>query len=93
MDFKLSGGYESRVNVEVKLSSNRRLVHGFKTQLPLYDKAESARHSFLLIVRVDDNLSRIEEVKRLRDEWVNGGKQVPELIIIDGRPRPSASRA
>lgn len=92
VDFKISGGYESRVNVEIKLSSNPHLVDGFTTQLPLYNKAEKAKHSFLLAVRVDDNLHRINEVQRVRQEWLETGKRAPELIIIDGRQRPSASK-
>jgi hypothetical protein len=32
VDFKVAGGYRSRVLAEIKLSSNPKLVHGFETQ-------------------------------------------------------------
>ena len=44
VDFKISFGYSSRVLIEIKLSSNKRLVHGFSAQLEEYEKAERSQH-------------------------------------------------
>jgi len=44
MDFKISQGFNDKINVEIKLSTNR-LLHGFQTQLPIYDKAEKTNKS------------------------------------------------
>lgn len=93
MDFKLSHGLDAKVNVEVKLSSNQRLVHGFETQLPLYDRAEKAGSSFMLIVRVDSSTARIERVQKLASAARQEGKRVPAILVIDGRRTPPASKA
>ena len=39
VDFKLSQGFDSKLVVEVKLSTNGRLVHGYEKQLEIYKKA------------------------------------------------------
>ncbi len=43
VDFKLSTGFDSRVLVEVKLSSNGKLVAGYQKQLESYKAAEETR--------------------------------------------------
>ncbi|MCY0856451.1 hypothetical protein [Cupriavidus sp. D39] len=40
VDFKVSRGFEGKVLVEIKLTSNSQLVHGFERQLPIYQQAE-----------------------------------------------------
>jgi hypothetical protein len=93
VDFKMSKGYSSRVNVEVKLSSNSRLVHGFTTQLPIYDAAEKSIHSILLVIRVNESLTAINTILDLRNAALKDGKRVPDIVIIDGRKQASASKA
>jgi hypothetical protein len=43
VDFKLSKGQRQKVVVELKLTSNKRLIHGIKTQLPEYLKGREWR--------------------------------------------------
>lgn len=93
VDFKISAGYKDRLTVEIKLSSNANLVHGFAEQLPLYNGAEQARHSFFVIIRVDENVTRINAVQALRTTWLAKGLRVPDVVVIDGRPQLPASRA
>jgi hypothetical protein len=93
VDFKMSAGYTSRVNVEMKRSSHKRLVHGFEVQLPIYDAAEKSCYSFFVIVRDDDSLEKIHRVQELHDEAVRDKRRVPEVIVVDARPRDSASKA
>jgi hypothetical protein len=59
VDFKISSGYQYRVVVEMKLSSNSNLVHGFEVQLPQYQKAEKALHSVYLVVKNGNHDARI----------------------------------
>jgi len=92
VDFKMSAGYTSRVLVEMKRSSHKRLVHGYQAQLPIYEAAEKSQYSFFVIVRDDDNLTRIHEVQALSDAAVKAGRRAPEIIIVDARPRDSASK-
>ncbi|MCL4416599.1 MAG: hypothetical protein M1365_07900, partial [Actinobacteria bacterium] len=43
VDFKVSKGYEGRILVEIKLSSNGKLIAGYKKQLPAYEASESTK--------------------------------------------------
>ena len=92
VDFKLSTGYKGRMLVEVKKSNNPYLIHGFKTQLPAYEKSEATEESVYLIMRVTEGESTIKSVLALRKEQVKAGKKVPEVVVIDARRMPSASK-
>lgn len=91
VDFKVSFGLKSKVLVEVKLTSNNQLLHGYEKQLPIYQRAEQAPIGFYLVIdnggatkgRLDtfwDTVSRTE---------ANG----PRVIWVDGIIRESASKA
>jgi hypothetical protein len=92
VDFKLSKGAQSKVNVEVKYSTNRKLVHGYTKQLPQYDLAEGALHSFYLIIRTGSSEAGIKRIKKLERKAREAGKRAPEVFVVDGRPSPSASK-
>lgn len=92
VDFKLSRGYNARVLVEIKLSSNTKLIQGFKKQLPAYQDSESTKRSIYVVLRVTRQDNQIKELLKLRDELVKSGQTVPEIIVIDARLTPSASR-
>jgi hypothetical protein len=92
VDFKLSRGYKGRILVEVKKSNNPDLIHGFETQLPAYEKSEATDESIYLIMRVAQGDSGIQSVLALRERQVKAGKKVPQVIVIDARKAPSASK-
>ena len=92
VDFKFSRGYQFRVLAEIKLSSNQQVVHGFRKQLPTYEKSEKTNRSAYVVIRVDETKSRMQKVQRLYDKALADGKKVPELFIIDGRRKPTASK-
>src|SRR6266851_1057913 len=52
VDFKFASGYNARVLVELKLSSNTKLVHGFTTQLDAYKGAEQTTRATYLVIDV-----------------------------------------
>ena len=93
LDFKFSSGAHKKVIVEIKLSSNKQLVHGLTTQLPIYMETEKAQDGILMIVRMspkDDKLiERVIEEHNSIPECITK----PKLLVIDGVPRPSASKA
>jgi hypothetical protein len=93
VDFKVSKGYNSRVAVEVKYSSNKRLAHGYETQLPIYNDAEKTFHSIYLVLQTTSSVSGIERIKALRAEAVADKRRAPEIIVIDATDQPSASHA
>jgi hypothetical protein len=92
VDFKVSGGYRSRVVVETKLNTNRRLVHGFEKQLEEYQKAEKTRHSVYIVIDVGGPANRIDTLKRTIEDAKKDDKRVPEVIFVDGKPKASASK-
>lgn len=92
VDFKLSKGYQARVLVEIKLSSNPHLVRGFTDQLPAYEKSENTEESVLVILRVTESDASVKEVLKIRDRAVKEGKKVPRIVVIDARPTKSASK-
>lgn len=87
IDFKYSKGYKDRVIVEVKLTSNRQLIHGMKTQIMEYAKAEKTNQLVYLVI---DDLKDKEKIKKLYDEY-NKMDNKPELIVVDTEIKKSAS--
>jgi hypothetical protein len=53
VDFKLSHGFETKVVVELKLSTNGRLVHGYEKQLEIYKQADDTDEGILLLEAVE----------------------------------------
>lgn len=92
VDFKFSRGARAKVTVEVKLSSNRNLVHGFEEQLPAYNRAENTDMSILLVVINGDHSNRLATLRTAEDAARRVSERVPQVIVIDGRPRESASK-
>lgn len=92
LDFKLSKGYEAKVNVELKYSSNPNLIKGFEKQLPTYNKAEKTNTSIYLIIQTKRTRKNIDAVVKLADKMKQNKQQAPEIFIIDGRRQISASK-
>jgi hypothetical protein len=92
VDFKFSRGYREKVTVEVKLSSNPRLINGYMTQLPAYDSAERSIASFYLLIQVTESDVGIRALEKIYRNRRDEGKPWPKLIRVDGRIEPSASR-
>jgi hypothetical protein len=92
VDFKLSAGYNARILVEVKKSINADLLHGFETQLPAYEQSEATQESIYLIMRVSEGESAMKDVLALREKKMEEGKKVPDVVVIDARKKPSASK-
>jgi hypothetical protein len=90
VDFKFSRGYQIRVLVEVKLTTNQRLCHGLETQLRIYEKAERTRNSIYLVI---DTGGPPERIDRFRELVRQLGPQAPQVIWVDGLPKESASKA
>lgn len=90
VDFKFSSGYKSRVLIEVKLSKNNP-VKGYEKQLAIYQKAEKTDTAIFMVIIVSEDTSEVERLEKLVKR-LKADKQIcPELVVIDGRIRPSAS--
>jgi len=92
VDFKFSSGYNARVLVEIKLSSNRKLLHGFQKQLPAYQASENTKRSVYIVIKVTKSEKQIKRLLKVKEQEIKNGKKVPEVIVIDGYIKPSASK-
>jgi len=92
VDFKLSRGAKEKVIVEIKLTSNNRLRHGFTEQVPIYMRQEKTRKAIYLIV---DNgfpkaLSTFRDIYNAQE---NDVREKIICIIVDATRPKSASTA
>lgn len=91
VDFKISSGYNARVNVEIKYTSNN-IRTGYEKQLPTYNDAERTRYSIFLIIRTTESSNALDELIKFRKDQVAAGKRAPDIFVVDGRILPSASK-
>ncbi len=91
VDFKMSSGFNGRVLVELKLTSNSQLIHGFDKQLPIYQKAERATRGIYLVI--DNGGASDDRMAAFRQHVFDAGANAPMVMIVDGIIRPSASKA
>ncbi len=92
VDFKLSHGFDSKIVVEVKLSTNIRLVHGYKKQLEIYKRANDTDEGILLLVDVGRMGNKYTEIQRVRREFLEKHGKASEIWHVDGTQKESASR-
>lgn len=90
LDFKISKGRDKTVS-EVKLSSNSQYLHGLKVQIREYAIAEETNQMVYVLVDLG-HPRRVKQVQRFNDKQRDEGVIVPKLIIIDSRPKESASK-
>lgn len=89
VDMKISVGSDKSL-CEVKLSSNGQYLHGYETQVEEYGKAECTEKLFYVLVDTG-NSGRVKKLTNIHEDNVKQGKKCPELIIVDAKPRKSAS--
>lgn len=92
VDFKVSQGGESKIIVELKKSTNSKLVDAFDSQLGAYTEAEKPHASHYVVVDV----GRLTDEKRRRlnqmhTDGVRRNGVAPRLWFVDATPRESAS--
>ena len=92
VDFKVSGGYHSRVIVEIKLSSNPKLVRGFERQIGEYSKAEKAHKAIYAVIDVGKSGKWRERLAKAANNAKRTVQSVPDIFDIDGRLKKSASK-
>ncbi|ECR6927606.1 hypothetical protein F2A93_22820, partial [Salmonella enterica] len=92
VDFKLSQGFEQKVLVEVKLSSNGKLLHGYEKQLEIYKKGDDTERAFFVIVDIGYIGDKYQKVQQARIAAEKEGKKVSKIIHIDAQQKDSASK-
>ncbi|MEF1192101.1 hypothetical protein QTO04_22925, partial [Vibrio parahaemolyticus] len=91
-DFKLSQGFDSKVVVEIKLSTNPNVVHGYEKQLEIYKKADDTERGYFLLIDVGNLGKKYATVQRLRDEAIQDGRSASKIVYVDGNQKESASK-
>ena len=92
IDFQFSRGYRSRVILEVKLSSNGKLVAAYTTQLGAYKDAQQTTRAIYLVIDVGGMGKKDDALVAARNAAAARGDPVSELEFVDARPRPPASK-
>lgn len=92
VDFKLSVGARAKVLVELKLSTNPQVVHGYRTQLEIYKSADATQYAIYVLVDVGGLGEKLQKLQDLRNEAIQQGGMASEIVYIDGRKKLSASR-
>lgn len=93
VDFKVSKGYKNRVVVETKLSVNKRLMHGITTQVAEYQKAEKNSRAVYIVIDVGGSRNQLDELQRYIVSQKAKKTRLPDVLFVDGRNKPSASKA
>jgi hypothetical protein len=91
VDFKFSFGYDLRIVVEIKLSTNTSVVHGYETQLEVYKKAENTELGVLLLIDVGKLGRKYKDIQNLREQSVQENGIASDIVLIDGHQKSSAS--
>lgn len=92
IDFKLSRGFDSRVLVEIKLSTNPKVVSGYQTQLEVYKAAEEALRAIYLVIDVGSMGRKETALMKVRNDAAKRRKPLSDLEFVDGTIKPTASK-
>jgi hypothetical protein len=92
VDFKLSYGFDSKVVIEIKLSTNTRLVHGYEKQLEIYKCADDTDEGIFLIVDVGGIGNKYSDVQEVHKKHLREHRKASKIWLVDGKQKESASR-
>lgn len=91
VDFKVSQGFHGKVVIEIKLSTNKSLVHGYEKQLEIYKKADDTQRGYFLIIDVGSLGKKHFKVQELRNKFLAENKIASKIVLVDGNQKASAS--
>ncbi len=92
IDFKISHGFSSKFLVELKWDKNPKLVQGYEKQMGRYAECEETPNCFYVVVEVTKDGKNIGKLTAKRSQMLSEKQLCPELFIIDGKIKPTASR-
>lgn len=92
IDFHITRGSKANVVIEIKRSGNTNLIHGYRTQLAAYKRAERASDGIFMVIMEDDSIETIKsKIEDVRVDMKNNGEYIPDVIYINGQRQYSAS--
>jgi hypothetical protein len=93
VDFKLSRGYHARVAVELKLSTNSHLSHGYAEQLEAYKCGERTAAAYFVVLDVEGGERQLDRATGVESIARAAGKPHSPIVVIDAtRKRPASRR-
>ena len=92
VDFKVSRGSADKILVEIKLSTNKQVVNGYDRQLRAYCDGEATRAARYVIIDVGQLGTKYKQVCAKRDAQLAATGNAPEVVLINGLPKRSASK-
>lgn len=92
IDFKFSTGFEQRVLVELKLSTNSKVVAGYTGQLEAYKRAQATTRAYYLVIDVGSMGTKRQQLQSLRNRALDSGSKASEIVFVDGNLPEAASR-
>lgn len=92
VDFKVSAGFTGRVLVEIKLSTNGKLVKGYSRQLETYKTAEETRQGYYVVLDVGQMGEKAKNLIATKNAAAARGEVTSPIHYIDALRRPSASK-
>jgi hypothetical protein len=93
VDFKVSAGANAKVLLELKRSSNSKLVDAYTKQLDAYRTAEGAVRAHYVIIDIGGLTSeKVQGLSAARSAVINAGLTPSEIVYIEGGVQKSASK-
>jgi hypothetical protein len=92
VDFKVSAGFMGRVLVEIKLSTNGKVVNGYTRQLETYKTAEQTVKGYYVVLNVGQMGEKGKNLIAAKNAATTRGETASPIIFIDGGRRLSASK-
>jgi len=91
-DFIFSQGNDSKVCVELKLSTNSKVLEGYTTQLQQYLKSEKTDKGIYVVIDSGDSKNSYHNLLGFIQESKKNGQSYPDIILVDASPKISASQ-
>ncbi len=92
VDFKLSHAFNSKLLIEIKLSTNSNLVHGYEKQLEIYKKADDTDIGIFIIIDIGGIGKKLDDAQKIRDKFIEEHGKASDIWHIDGTQKASASK-
>jgi len=92
VDFKFSTGFDRRVLVEIKLSTNTNLLKGFTKQLEIYNEAEAPIAGYYVVLDVGHLRRKKKKLDLAALNHKVSGSGLSVVRYVNGLPKVSASK-
>lgn len=92
VDFIFSQGSDSKICVELKLSTNSKVLEGYTKQLQQYLKSEKIDKGIYVVIDSDDSKCSYRNLLNFIEDGKKNDQSYPDIILIDASKKISASQ-